>query len=309
MRFYTKRLASIGSVRSHKCVLASPLHHGSVTSPRSPHHNRAKTQLEIPTLDAPPATLDDSPAWCAWRPVGWRGGATPEATYLPGRAAEEKAKRGVTLDLAEEIALHNLALLRDCYNTPAWVWEIASALAEVGEWETDPFWNPSAVGAAALTSLKLDGSEGRDGLATDSTGAPLWRGPTLVNGPHSDPAAWVRLCPIHGRDNPVAAVVPCDGVKWYREIGLSADLEVALGRLNYEAPPGLPPRQSSPRASSLLLWVPHLRNEIRTARRFAEPIAWRINHAPRKPVVIVRRAFAGTVDVFDWISAPVTVSP
>ena len=285
---------------------ALPLHDGSVTSPRTPHHNRARTQLEIPTLAAPPPTLDYSPAWRLWRPVGWRGGATPEATYLPGREAEERAKKNLPLTLDAEIALHNLALLRDCYNTPAWVWEIASALAGFAghEWDCDPFWNPSAVGAAASTTVKLDGSSPeRDGLASDDGLPRHWRGNTLVNGPHSDPAAWVSLCAAHGVAHTVAAVVPCDGVKWYREIGLSADVEVALGRLNYEAPPGLPPRQSSPRASSLLLWIPHLRDEIRAGRRFVEPLAWRINHAPRKPVVIVRRAFAGTVDVFDWISA------
>lgn len=290
-------------VRSRKYVFVSSLHDPSVTSP---HHNRARTQLEIPGTPQPPTTLDDSPAWQLWRPVGWRGGATPEATYLPGRDAEERAKKNLPLTLDDEVALHNLALLRDCYNTPAWVWEIASGLAG-HEWDCDPFYNPSAVGPAAKASVKLDGSSPeRDGLASDNGLPRHWRGNALVNGPHSDPAAWVSLCAAHGVAHTVAAVVPCDGVKWYREIGLTADLEVALGRLNYEAPPGLPPRQSSPRASSLLLWIPHLRNEIRAGRWYAEPIAWRIDHAPRRPVVIVRRAFAGAVDIFDWISDPVT---
>ena len=123
-----------------------------------------------------------------------------------------------------------------------------------------------------------------------------------MNGPHSDPAAWVSLCAAHGVAHTVAAVVPCDGVKWYREIGLSADVEVALGRSTTRRRPGFA-AAVEPAGLVALLWIPHLRGEIRAGRRFVEPLAWRINHAPRKPVVIVRRAFAGTVDVFDWISA------
>lgn len=271
---------------------------------RTPHHNAARTQTEIPGTTPPSAEVETSPVWGTWRPRGWRGGLSPEATYPLGRSAEEKARRRVPLTLDEEVALSNLALLRDCYNTPVWVWELASRYAEIGanEWGCDPFWNPSAVGASLVARVKLDGhSPERDGLAVTDEGRPRhWQGPALVNGPHSDPAAWVRLCAAHGEREVVAAVVPCDGVRWYREIALTCDLEVALGRLNYEAPPGMPPANASPRASSLLLWIPHRRAEIKEGR-LGLPLAFRVEHAPRRPVVIVRRGFGGEVLINSWI--------
>jgi hypothetical protein len=266
---------------------------------RTPHTARATTSDPIPAVEPDTTPRHSSPTWQLWRPVGWRGPLTPEEVGPLGLAAEKKRKHNLPINLAEEVALHNLALLRDCYCTPAWVWELASWLAwgtRGGAWQTDAFWNPSAVGAAAVVPIKLDGSDDEhDGLKARDGAPALWCGATLVNGPHSDPGAWIRLCAAHGTNNVVAAIAPADGVIWYRTEALGADIEVNLGRLNYEVPPGLPLRQSSPRGSALLLWAPHLRERVKNGDLFSRPAAYKITNAPRAPVVIVRSGFCGGV--------------
>lgn len=204
--------------------------------------------------------------------------------------------------------LHNEALLRDCYVTPAAVWQLATDLAclhlhdlsvdqEIAEgfsWDCDPFSNPSAQGYAARARVKLDGtSEDRDGLDFTEEGRPAnWVGNCLVNGPHSKPATWLSLCDMHGQQNVVAAVCPLDGTQWYHRHAAQADVMVSLGRLNYEAPPGLPPRFASPRGSSLLLWIPRLRQAIWEGKL---PSHYRqINLGKKEPsIVVVTPGLAG----------------
>lgn len=266
---------------------------------------RRPKNLILPGIDPPPAgdyreggAGEPEPSvWGDWRPVGWVGSQRPEDVLLPALEARAAQERHEPLTQAQVDVLHNEALLRDCYTTRPWVWSLAAYLAGIARFDCDPFWNPSAQGLAAIQGMtRLDGrSLKTDGLATHADGRPyFWRGACCVNGPHSEPARWVKMSAIHGRDHVVAAVVPCDGVGWYRELGLTCDLEINLGRLNYDAPPGLPPREASPRGSALLIWSPHVRRSPELQR----PRAIAVNTGARKPfLAIVRPGLGGPIDM------------
>jgi hypothetical protein len=237
-----------------------------------------------------------------WRPPGWASDPAVAVAAVAQRGLEARAKqkRREVLTLADEAALADLALLRQCYCTPRWVWRLAGWLlgVEPGEWQGDPFHNEWSHARAFLapdawTMDGLDGPHGpdpnRDGFVTwhdlvEAAGAPecdidepggwteqdpAWpgRGPLLVNGPHRKGpqglAGWVPLAARAGRLRKVAAVVPSDAVGWFVEHGMRCDAEVSLGRMDYDLVPGLPPITGNERCSSLLLWDPDKRREAR----------------------------------------------
>lgn len=259
-----------------------------------------RTQLELPST-TPPTSVPSSPppssAWGDWRPRGWVGTGRPEDVLTPALEAQAKSRRGEPLEQDEVDAVVNLALLRDCYNTRRWVWQLALHIAqtngypEMRGFNCDPFWNPSAQGLASIVEVRLDhSSPEHDGLALCDDGLPRnWRGSCLVNGPHSDPRTWLKAAALHGRQHVVAAVVPCDGTKWYQEIGLAGfHVEVNLGRLNYDPPPGLPPRDASPRGSALLITLP-------AAKTPFKPTAYAIEaeRTRKGPKIVVARPALG----------------
>lgn len=241
-------------------------------------------------IEEPPALPDD---WAsAYRPVGWIGDLKYEDVLLASGLARAKRERGEPLSRQEIDTIACEEALRDCYATRAWVWDLAAALAGIEAFDTDPFANPWAKGLAAKCPRKLDGFNGRDGLAATADGRPkFWRGACPVNGPHSCVQRWVGLCAAHGARNVVAAVCPSDGTRWYQEIGLTCDIEVLLGRLNYDAPPGLPAANNSPRGSSLLIWAPALRDEQGSTFR-AQML--RVDIGARKKKLCVARPGLGT---------------
>lgn len=213
-----------------------------------------------------------------WRPVGWQSGALPlDAVLLAAAEAKGRKKRREPLTVADFAAMSDAKLLADCYATPRWVWALAGRICGVkaGEWCGDPFHNPWSRAAAeqlAEDAWRFDGSTpDLDGLRItwidigeeDPAMVPAWpgTGPVLANGPHSDNGAWVPLAAAAGRSRIVVAVVPSDAVGWYIEHGLQCDLEVQLGRLDYDPPPGLS-ITSNERCSSLLIWVPETRGEF-----------------------------------------------
>lgn len=245
-----------------------------------------------------------------WRPPDWREieeGVNPTPLECAELFDAFKAKgyytrggtltaKGVAAADSEEasIALHNVALLRDAWNTHGNVWDLAARLTGV-DFVVDPFNNPGMSSAASKLLVRLDGTGDQsdsqrptNGLALSETfveiktfafeggkvvgkvlSLPLplnWRGHgknklkpgtahALVNGPHSDTAAWLRLCAAQGQQEIVAAFVPAAGDGWFQQWSLTAQLIVSLGRVPCIAPPGI--KSSSPRgASALLIWVP-----------------------------------------------------
>lgn len=235
-----------------------------------------------------------------WRPPGWKSDpATAIAVVAEaGMRAKSKHRRGEPLTDADAAALHDLALLRQCYCTPRWVWRLAGCLLDVepGGWAGDPFHNEWSHSRAFLASdaWTMDGlpsttynDADNDGFMTwhdhceaagapacdlDLTGRLQWAdpawpgdGPLLVNGPHRKGprglAGWVPLAARAGRLRKVAAVVPADAVGWFIEHGMRCDAEVNLGRMDYDLVPGLPPITGNERCSSLLLWDPTTRGE------------------------------------------------
>lgn len=257
-------------------------------------HHRSKKPLTA-AIEAAPSLVSD--AWGDWRPLTWKGepGEIAEV-LLAAEAAKAKAARGEALSEEEVAGIHNEGLIRDCYNTRPWVTELCAWLCGIECFETDPFANPTARGMLARARVKLDGrTPESDGLAAGPDGRPLyWIGSAFANGPHSHPERWVKLCALHGQDNIAVSLCPSDGTKWYLEQGLTCDLEVSLGRLNYDAPPGLPPREASPRASAALIWAPHLRPLIRAGELRA--FALEVDTGKKKPqIVTVRPGFAGLV--------------
>ena len=222
-----------------------------------------------------------------WRPPGWKSDpATVIAVVAEaGMRAKAKHRRGEPLTDADAAALHDLALLRQCYCTPRWVWRLAGLLLDVepGGWAGDPFHNEWSHARAFLApdAWTMDGhSVKSDGFATwprcyehdpcvphTCEGDACWSGdgPLLVNGPHRKGprglAGWVPLAARAGRLRKVAAVVPADAVGWFIEHGMRCDAEVNRGRMDYDLVPGLPPITGNERCSSLLLWDPTTRGE------------------------------------------------
>lgn len=263
--------------------------------PRTPY---TKPVSPLSAAKEAASSLAPADAWAGWRPKGWAGEWGIADVLLAAEKAKAKARREETLLKCELEAVANEKLLRDCYNTPAWVPRLVAHVAGIEAWHCDPFANPTASGMLATCAVKLDGSSAdKDGLAQTEDGAPLnWRGDTFANGPHSDPAPWVDLCRAHGQSNVTAALVQRTGTRWYTTRGLPCDLEIDLGRLAYEAPPGLPIRHAPPNGSAVLLWVPHLRADI-LAGRF-RPYLLEVDVGKRKPqLVVVRPGFAGPADV------------
>ena len=245
-----------------------------------------------------------------WRPPDWREieeGVNPTPQECADLYDVFKAKgyytRGGTLSKkgseaadSEEASIvrHNVALLRDAWNTYGGVWDLAALLTGV-DFVVDPFNNPGMSASASKLLVRLDGTGDQsdsqrptNGLAVSdklveiktfvlvngkveekTLALPLplnWRGHgkrklkpgtahALVNGPHSDTAKWIKLCAAQGQQEIVAAFVPCAGDGWFQQWSLTAQLIVSLGRVPCIAPPGI--KSSSPRgASALLIWVP-----------------------------------------------------
>jgi hypothetical protein len=239
-------------------------------------------------------TTVESASAATWRPPGWRDGV--EDPYAPdeGHTIENvfatldefeqrrlKDEKGYpTLryytseyklteagqaardsQTAEDVA-HNVALLRDTWNTPACVWRLASVLLGV-EFKVDPFWNPSTQGLPHLVRM-LDGQDGRDGFAVlPSSNFPAhWRGdlpkgeaPAAANGPHSDVQRWLRCCAVYGLEEFCAAVVPDRGNVYAATYLTTAQIIVRLGRVPFVSSYGM--GTSTPTGPTLLgLWVP-----------------------------------------------------
>lgn len=212
-----------------------------------------------------------------WRPLGWRSGQAPLDDVLAAALAAKGCKRrGEPLSQAQIDALADRKLLLDCYATPRWVWRLAGYICGVkaGEWVGDPFHNPWSKAAQenlAPDAWRFDGSTpDLDGLRTlaealylHDCDLPAWpgSGPVLANGPHSANGKWLPLCAAAGRSRIVVAVVPLDVVGWYVEHGMTCDLEVQLGRVDYDPPPGVTLTTGNERCSSLLIWLPHTRED------------------------------------------------
>lgn len=246
----------------------------------------AATRNAVPYLTSSGAPW---PGADLWRPAGWRTGLAPAEVMealsdLSSGKAEREAPwhaRGVLLPAVKADA----ALLRDCWATPLWTWEVAAEI--VGPPQVDPFWNPwSAIHERWAGVRLLDGREGRDGFDPAARGA----GTSYDNWPHSDNSRGMAALSAHVRaGNRAAAVAPLDGAAWVQgavapsEGGpvvadlLSADLVVLLGRVRFRPPPGVP--ESSPRGAYVLalwgvepglvrdlagsrLWVPEAQREI-----------------------------------------------
>lgn len=266
-------------------------------------YQRSPSALAAAEADAP-IIAANADAWGGWRPRGWsckalKAAQGPEAGWSIADVLleAEKAKAGGKTRARSALELEVMAnekLLRDCYNTPAWVPAVTAIVAGITSWHCDSFYNPTAPGMLARCKVKLDGSDdANNGLAVDEEGRPLnWRGSTFANGPHSNPRPWVRAADRHGQEHIAAALVQQNGAGWYYQEGIKADLEICLGRLPYCAPPGLPPRQAPPLGSAVLLWVPRMRESIRAGE--FEPYAINVNTgARRRHLVIVRQATAG----------------
>jgi hypothetical protein len=142
-------------------------------------------------MNAPLSTPDLSSPALDWRPPGWIVGDpdepyTPEdrivdgvevrgvlslynefyaaGYYTSGGSLTDKALGARDEDDARDVA-HNVALLRDAWNTHPTAWRLAAKI--IGrEFTVDPFWNQGAAGLPALVR-KLDGlSPLDDGMLT-----------------------------------------------------------------------------------------------------------------------------------------------
>jgi len=118
--------------------------------------------------------------------------------------------------------------------------------------------------------------------------APCWpgTGPILANGPHSANGKWLPLCAAAGRSRIVVAVVPLDVVRWYVEHGMTCDLEVQLGRVDYDPPPGVTLTTGNERCSSLLIWLPHTREDDKVVDAALIKIRddrGKVRHCPLRP--------------------------
>jgi hypothetical protein len=240
-----------------------------------------------------------------WRPHGWRSGQAPLDDVLAAAlAAKGCKKRGEPLSQAHVDALADRKLLLDCYATPRWVWRLAGYICgvEPGEWCGDPFHNPWSRAAQenlAPDAWRFDGStpdldglrtygETDDGLLGHKPTDPMWPGfgPILANGPHSANGKWLPLCAAAGRSRIVVAVVPLDVVGWYVDHGMTCDLEVQLGRVDYDPPPGVTLTTGNERCSSLLIWLPHTREEgnvVDAAMIKIKDDRGRVRHCPLRP--------------------------
>jgi hypothetical protein len=159
-----------------------------------------------------------------------------------------------TEDLADELELvvRNRKRIRNCWRTPAYVWEIVAAIAglKLGvSLITDPFFHPDAA-TARYAQIKMDGHNGKDGF--DVT---RWRGFALVNGPHSDSAKVAQVTQAYGEaallesapaGYGAALFAPYRGDKWFTRCAATAPIWVHLGRaaciaptsVNKSGPPG-----------------------------------------------------------------------
>lgn len=234
---------------------------------------------------------------CEWLPCGWRSG--DDDPYAPDeghtianvhetladfakRKQPEKDENGKTVvrgyytkdnrltdwgadqkdsQTAEDVA-HNVALLRDTWNTPAFVWQLLSALAGV-DFKVDPFWNPATAGLPHLVNV-LDGNDGRDGfLVREQSRFPLlWRGdlpkgqaPAAVNGPHSCTERWLSSTVAYGREEIAAAIIPDRGNAYVPRLLESAAVVCRLGRVAFDNAFGI--GKSTPQGPTLaVLYVP-----------------------------------------------------
>ena len=240
-----------------------------------------------------------------WRPEGWRG--TDEDWTLAEIDEFHKGhvkkkwitKRGIIQSACPdsrvtsvEAVAHNSALLRDCWATREIVWLVVAAFFGRAI-ACDPFWNPWG---ALHPARRLDGSLGRDGFAVDEDGAPkYWAGPVGANGPHSATSrtpdvpddsdevyakgGWLRMASKYGQTEQCAAVVPYRGDDCLWQHGISADIVIEFGRLDFDTPPGIE-ASSNPGCTIVCLWLPD-RACSEPSRRLFEGGTYRVE-IPRK---------------------------
>lgn len=174
-----------------------------------------------------------------FKPANW--------VKLPPDADEEETKR---IKKLQDKAM------RDSWQTPRRTLSLAQRF--IGEFDTDPFYNPwSKVHEYMTRHKKVFVYTGRDLDSNEDNGITGEVGDVIFgNGPFSKPAPWVnRFANLGVRTSKrIALVVPVDGVQWWEKVW-SADLIIMLGRENFDPPPEI--KQSSPRgAAALALWNP-----------------------------------------------------
>jgi hypothetical protein len=193
----------------------------------------------------------------------WYAGLSKPAAEDKRRIAKYRRKLSKGSEYTEiEAIVHNMKILRQCWNTDRGVWDLLELLA--GEpFTTDPFWN---MWSRLNPTVRLDGNNGTDGYDLSQ-----WRGFAGVNGPHKDTKKWSPLCAEHGKEHKCAAIVPYRGDKWLWDHGMQADLILHFGRLHFHPVPGI--QASSPAGPTIApLWLP---KQSLGGRRGIHPVAKR----------------------------------
>lgn len=209
------------------------------------------------------------------RPVKLAGPDEPGAlTYHYCAEAEAAAIKGgqivrgkvirercSTPDLADELEIvtANRRAIRNCWRTPAYVWETVARVAglEFGRsLITDPFDHPDSA-IARFATTRLDGHDGRNGFDTS-----LWQGFALVNGPHSDSAEVARVtreygeaCLASGDPTTGAALfAPYRGDRWLTRDAATAPIWLHFGRVACAAPVSV--KKSGPTGATIVaIWA------------------------------------------------------
>ena len=167
-----------------------------------------------------------------------------------------------TDDLADELELvvRNRKRIRNCWRTPAYVWELVAAIAglELGvSLITDPFFHPDAA-TAAYAQVKLDGHDGRDGFDI-----ARWRGFALVNGPHSDSARVAQVTQAYGeaalavgapKGSGAALFAPYRGDRWFTRHAATAPIWLHMGRAACIAPESIT-KSGPPGCTIVAIWA------------------------------------------------------